>query len=169
MKNILLILIFISILTKAQDINRTVIDEKTNKPMLIGLCDRIAFTDTSFSWWFEPEYEFYEPEQSVIETIRQIINDEIEVTIVLGTWCSDSKREVPHFLRILDELNFNQQKITIFGVDRKKTIEGYDISNLEIEFVPTFILYRNGIEIGRIVETPLTTLEEDIKDILQKE
>lgn len=83
MKNILLILIFISILTKAQDINRTVIDEKTNKPMLIGLCDRIAFTDTSFSWWFEPEYEFYEPEQSVIETIRQIINDEIEVTIVL--------------------------------------------------------------------------------------
>lgn len=168
MKKIFIILLFIVVCIQAQDINKIITDEKTGKPMLIGLCDRTAFADTSFSWWFGPEYEYYDFDQQVIDSLKQIVTDDIEIKLVLGTWCGDSKREVPHFMRILDEINFDTQRITMLSVGRDKLIEGFDISNLEIEFVPTFIFYKNGIEIGRIVEAPLTVLEKDIKEILQK-
>ena len=42
-----------------------------------------------------------------------------------------------------------------------------DIEDLNIELVPTFIIYKKGEEIGRIVETPYDTLEEDIWKIVQ--
>jgi len=109
---------------------------------LIGLCDRTVFADSSFSWWFEPEYEYYDFDQQVIDSLKQIVTDDIEIKLVLGTWCSDSKREVPHFMRILDEINFDTQRITMLSVGRDKLIEGFNISNLEIEFVPTFIFYK---------------------------
>jgi hypothetical protein len=43
-----------------------------------------------------------------------------------------------------------------------------DVDSLDIELVPTFIFYRKGMEIGRIVETPLQTMEEDIYRILMQ-
>jgi len=142
MKKIFIILLFIVVCIQAQDINKIIIDEKTGKPMLIGLCDRTVFADSSFSWWFEPEYEYYDFDQQVIDSLKQIVTDDIEIKLVLGTWCSDSKREVPHFMRILDEINFDTQRITMLSVGRDKLIEGFNISNLEIEFVPTFIFYK---------------------------
>jgi thiol-disulfide isomerase/thioredoxin len=84
----------------------------------------------------------------------------------MGTWCSDSRREVPRFLRILDELNFNNELLTINYVDRKKESPEGDISSLDIKYVPTFIFYKGGKEIGRIIETPQITLESDFKNIL---
>ncbi len=38
-----------------------------------------------------------------------------------------------------------------------------------IERLPVFILYENNIESGRIIENPLTSLEQDIINILMKE
>ena len=38
--------------------------------------------------------------------------------------------------------------------------------DLDIELVPTFIFYRNGEELGRIVETPEDTLEKDLAEIV---
>jgi uncharacterized protein (DUF1015 family) len=49
-------------------------------------------------------------------------------------------------------------------VDRTKTVEKME---LEIEKVPTFIVYRNGEEIGRIIETPIKSMEEDLYEILK--
>lgn len=166
MKIILGFLLFVSFLIHAQDINKIVIDERTNKPMLIGLCDRTAFADTNFSWWFEPEYEFYEFDPAIVDTLKQIITNDISIIIVLGTWCSDSKREVPHFIRILDEVGFDFNYIEILCVNRKKTIDDFELSNLDIELVPTFIIYKDKIEVGRIIETPATTLEQDLIAIL---
>ena len=32
--------------------------------------------------------------------------------------------------------------------------------------MPTFILYKDGVELGRIVETPIESMEDDIFNIL---
>jgi hypothetical protein len=42
--------------------------------------------------------------------------------------------------------------------------DGFDITN-----VPTFIFYRNGKEINRIVESPVISLEKDMLSILAGE
>ncbi|MGB9663477.1 MAG: thioredoxin family protein [Ignavibacteria bacterium] len=144
---------------------KIITDEKSGKPMLIGLCTKENLTkDTSFSWWFEAEYDYYSPDSSIIKLINL---DSIKIVCVMGTWCSDSRREVPRFFKILDNLKFNEKNLTLYCVDRKKQADGFDIDQFVIERVPTFILYKNDSEIGRIIETPQETLEKDILNIIK--
>jgi len=149
----------------SQDKNKLITDERSGKPMLLGICDRAALLDSNFAWWYESEYNNYELSSSAVDSIKQKLGG-LSVLIVMGTWCSDSRREVPRFLRILDELNFNNELLTINYVDRKKESPEGDISSLDIKYVPTFIFYKGGKEIGRIIETPQITLESDFKNIL---
>ncbi len=144
---------------------KIITDEKSGKPMLIGLCTREnLMKDTSFSWWFEAEYDYYTPEDSVMNLINL---DSIKIVCVMGTWCSDSRREVPRFFKILDNLKFSEENLSLYCVDRKKQAEGFDIDQFVIERVPTFIFYKNDSEIGRIIETPEATLERDILKIIK--
>lgn len=164
MKKLLIIILLAASITYSQN-NKLVIDERSGKPMLIGICDRTALLDSNFSWWYESEYNNYEFNASIIDSMRNKLDD-ISILIVLGSWCSDSRREVPRFLRILDELKFDFEKVTLNFVDRKKESPEGNISSLEIKLVPTFIFYRNEKEIGRIIETPSVSLEADFKNIL---
>ena len=41
-----------------------------------------------------------------------------------------------------------------------------ETEGLNIEKVPTFIFYKNGIEIGRIIESPEKSIEKDFLKIL---
>ncbi|MCU0370461.1 MAG: thioredoxin family protein [Bacteroidales bacterium] len=49
-----------------------------------------------------------------------------------------------------------------FRVNRDKEAGLVETINYNIQKVPTFIIYRKGREIGRIIETPYTTLEKDL-------
>jgi len=87
--------------------------------------------------------------------------------IYFGSWCSDSRREIPRFFKIIDYLNIDYDKIIITGLDRNKTAPNYQENKWNIQFVPTFIfLNKNKKEIGRIIETPIESLEQDFLDIL---
>ncbi len=166
MKSIFIVLFF-SIITLAQTTNQCVIDQKSGKPMLVGLCDRGSLQDTSFAWWFNSEYDNYELDRETLSKIK--IDSEFQsITIVMGTWCSDSRREVPRFYKILDSLNFPSAKVKLIMVDRKKEASGIDISSLKMELVPTMIFYNDGLEVGRIIETPKETLEKDLEGIFVK-
>lgn len=164
-KTILFFLFAVSLIYSQQ--NKLVTDERSGKPMLIGICDRTALQDSNFAWWYESEYNNYEFNSSAIDSIKSKL-DEISILIVIGSWCSDSRREVPRFFRILDELKFDFEKVTLNFVDRKKESPEGNLPELEIKFVPTFIIYKNEKEIGRIIETPQITLETDFKNILYK-
>jgi len=150
----------------AQEYNKTITDEESGKPMLIGYCTREAFKDTSFSWWYNSEYEMYEVDYTTIDKIEGML-DSIEITIVLGTWCSDSREQIPGFLKILDELNFPEERLTFIAVDRDKKWEEGSIEDLNITAVPTFIFYEKDEEIGRIEELPKETLEKDFAKIVK--
>ena len=163
----LFIVLFFSFITVAQTTNQCVIDQKSGKPMLVGFCDRASLQDTSFAWWFNSEYENYELDKETLSKIK--IDSEFQsITIVMGTWCSDSRREVPRFYKILDSLNFPSTKVKLIMVDRKKEAAGIDISSFNIELVPTMIFYNDGLEVGRIIETPKESLEKDIAAMLEK-
>jgi hypothetical protein len=59
--------------------------------------------------------------------------------------------------------------IKMICVDGDKKCEDVDISGLNIEKVPTFIIYAGNKEIGRIIETPANSIESDLLQILQKQ
>ena len=150
----------------SQDINKVEYSERVGSMILIGECNRDAFTMEPFQEWYDFEYEEYTPEQSVIEKLKKCINDVLRIKIVLGSWCSDSQREVPRFYRIMDEAGIPDEKVELISVNRDKVVPGIDISALKIERVPTFIVYDGIKELGRIIETPAETLEEDLLMIL---
>lgn len=112
---------------------------------------------------FQLYYDSYEADTIIIDSLAEI-DKAFSVIIVLGAWCSDSEMNVPVFFRVIDLAAFDNQNIRIFCVDRTKTVEKME---LEIEKVPTFIIYRNGEEIGRIIESPIKSMEEDLYEILK--
>jgi hypothetical protein len=61
----------------------------------------------------------------------------------------------------------NVTKIETIGLDRnKKSPENLE-KGMNIHHVPTFILYQNGKEVNRIIETPIETIEKDLIAIIQ--
>jgi thiol-disulfide isomerase/thioredoxin len=147
--------------------NKIIPDPETGEPMLIGYFTREAFNDTSFSEWFNPEYESYIPDSSAIEALKDKMSN-IDITLVAGTWCSDSHEEVPHLYKILDVLGYPTEKMTLIAVDLDKKTESSEIDGLEIELSPTIIFYHDGSEIGRIIERPNKSLEQDMLKILSE-
>lgn len=131
-----------------------------------GICKRADLQKGAFSKYFFKEYSDYTPSKEATDLLENKIFSS-SITIVLGTWCGDSKEQVPRFIKILDVLDYNTNLLEIICVDRKKSA-GMDISSLKIDRVPTFIFFKDGIEMGRITESPLITLEEDIIRLLNK-
>ncbi|MFN3873521.1 MAG: thioredoxin family protein [Ignavibacterium sp.] len=168
MKNIILILIsLISSNLLAQQFNNSTIDTVKNKKMLIGYCTREAFQDTAFKDWFDEHYNSYQPDYETIDQLEGKLDD-VTITIVIGTWCSDSREQIPAFYKILDDLNYPSDKVTLICVDREKKGLSNEADDLNIELVPTIIFYRNGEEIGRIIETPQESLEKDLLGIVKE-
>lgn len=149
--------------------NLVVLDTSIHRAIMIGYCTKEGLSTSSiFKYDYDKEYTQYQPNLDFLNTITESLL-ELRITIIFGSWCSDSQREVPRLIRILDELNYSSDSLCIIGVNRQKEAPNIDISRYMIEFVPTIIFYKNNFEIGRIVESPLETLEDDIASILMKE
>ena len=164
-KTIFIIFALIILISCKEMSSKIVVDEKTGNPMLVGVTDRSVFKLSDFSDWYDNEYIGYEPDEFIIKQITEL-SDSIDIQIYMGTWCSDSRREVPRFLKILDLAGVDKNNLRIINVDRKKKSPNHEEKNKNIEFVPIFIINKNNIEIGRIVEFPIITLESDLLSIL---
>ena len=136
--------------------------------MLVGLSNRFGLEQTPFSEWYHEEYGTYELDNEVMKIIKDNIKN-VRIKLFMGTWCRDSKREVPRIYRILDAVSFDKSRLTLINLDRTKSSPKGKEERLNIHHVPTLILYRNGIEIGRIIESPIKSLEKDIAAILTDE
>lgn len=167
MKALIFIIIFaITSIIPAQ-YNKMMLDEKSGKQMLIGLCDRTAFTDTNYAWWFNAEYDNYNPDSTTIAKLNTSVRN-YKIKIVMASWCGDSKREVPRFFKIMDRAKYDYKNFELVCVDRNKQCSEGDVDKLDIKFVPTFIFFKGDIATGRIVEMPKGKLEEDILEIISK-
>ncbi len=162
---LLMLALFFFVSVGAQELNKVVFDERAKQEVLVGECDRSGLTSPEFASFYNKNYNNYQLEDDAIRQIKKLRKD-IEVVIVFGTWCHDTETQLPRFLKICDAAGFKDAKIKLLGVDSNKSAGDIDIEWLEISRVPTFIIYKNGREIGRIVEQPTTTLEKDFLMIL---
>jgi hypothetical protein len=90
------------------------------------------------------------------------------VTVFFGSWCEDSRREVARLWKALDlvagDVSF---EIEYVGIDREMLQPEARLSGRQILFVPTFVVERAGVEVGRIVEQPPAGIETDLLALLE--
>lgn len=115
-------------------------------------------------------YEAYNVDESMVETLAAKTGENLKIEVYLAFWCGDSKNNVPPFLKIIEQinaLNGSQLPVSFYNCERKASKEvKYYHEALEVERVPTFIFYRDGKEIGRIIENPKQSLIEDFLEII---
>jgi len=161
---ILLVILFATIKTNAQDFKITT-DEENGEPLILGYCPASAMNDSVFNNSWTTEYKNYQPDFETLDKLEGKLED-VNIKIVFRSTCSDSREQLPRLFKILNELNYPINKITLIGVNREKQGLSNEAEGLEIEFVPTIIFYKDGNEIGRIVETLAESLEKDLLRIL---
>ncbi len=106
----------------------------------------------------------YQPDKFALASIKNL--DNVEIYVFFGSWCSDSQEYVPRFVKILKTLSFPEERTYYIAVNREKQDPEGLATEKMIEKVPTFIVIRDGLEIGRIVEQPDKSLEKDLAAIL---
>jgi hypothetical protein len=125
-------------------------------------------TSKSYSRWYAPEYNSYVVDTAKAALLKKRLAGK-QITIVMGIWCSDSRREVPRIIKVLKYLGFDLGKLTIYAVDKAKTNPHPVIAQLKIQYVPTTIVTSSGgAELGRMVESPVKTIEDDLLTITQE-
>ncbi len=116
-----------------------------------------------FPVWKEV-YNLYTPDQKAMKELRNLTRP-VKVKIFFGTWCKDSRKNVPRFFKVIEGMkNFD---VELVAVDRGLDAEGEETGKFNIQRVPTFIFLEKGHEIGRIIEHPVKSLEEDTVNILK--
>ena len=148
-KTIIFLIVFLTFHCFSAVINKCPVGDITKKSLLEQY-DEFAQKYNKFSFK-RPAY---------IET------EDITVKVLFGTWCHDSKREVPKMLKILEAYGLEDKSISLVAVNPEKNEPINTINEFNLEFTPTFIFFRNGEEIGRIVEKPNQSLVEDFKLII---
>jgi len=139
-------------------------------PKLLGAVSVDALHEAPYDAWYVPEHDAYVPDPGVVEALRAAVRDDLSVTVFLGTWCGDSRREVPRLLKVLEAVGLPEDRVRLVAVDNapdaiKRSPDGEEVG-LEIYRVPTAILLRDGREVSRLVEHPVRSVERDLLAML---
>lgn len=137
----------------------------TSSSDVVGTTSRAAIEATFPAW--RDAIEAADPANDVARSLARVPPG-AEVDVFLGTWCGDSRREVSRLfvaLALAEAEGPLPFAIRFVGVDRAKTAPGLT-EGVDLRFVPTVIVRREGREVGRIVETATRGVEQDLLDLL---
>ncbi len=146
-------------------------------PVLVGALDPEQVLEVP-GW--RARHDEYVPDHEGMARLRQALHQgaQLRVVVVLGTWCSDSRREVPRLLAVLDQANADGGvQLEIEGVDRTMIVQDsfWDETVLpgrRPRAVPMIVVLDSaGQELARVIETaeePLeTTLARAAEEVIR--
>ncbi|WP_396602904.1 thioredoxin family protein [Algibacter sp. R77976] len=152
----------------SQTLNHIEFDKKGNE-VLLGEINKNGLTQNTFNTWFSKNHEDYLVNKVITKKLKDSLK-QYEIKVFLGTWCGDSKKEVPRFYKVIEAAKFPESQLQVIAVNRTedayKQSPNHEEKGLNIHRVPTFIFYKNGKELNRIVEHPKETLERDMLTIV---
>src|SRR5690606_38066219 len=91
--------------------------QSSSKPaVLYGTVQQKDLEAPPFGDWFRPNFGAYKPADSIVKAIKQLSLKDITIEIFMGTWCGDSKREVPRFYKLLESISFPQQQAKLIAL-----------------------------------------------------
>lgn len=152
-------------------LNTESIDVRGNR-MLLGKSTRERLQQEPFSSWFNKNYSEYKIDTNQADLLRPNIQNK-RFVIFMGTWCGDSRQEVPRIYKLLDHCGVPGAAIQLINVNVYDSVykqsPTHEERGLNIHRVPDLLIYENETEIGRIIEKPVKSWEEDLLTILRKE
>lgn len=160
----ILVLLFSIILTSC-NAQQEITAAKNKSGDLVGYANKESFNASPYKSWFTQKLNAYTPDEATITLLKPALKG-VTIKGFMGTWCGDSRRETPHFYKVLELTGFNLKKLQLITVNRSKKTPDNLQEGLDIKRVPTFIFYREGKEIGRYVEYARESLEKDMLKIV---
>ena len=149
--------------------NQSYLDTRGN-PMLLGVHTKADLQELPYKEWFDKNYKDYSVDTTAIALIQPLIKHK-QFEIFMGTWCGDSKREVPRMYKILEDAGVQPSQIKLIMVDNHdsayKQSPGHEEKGKQIHRVPDLLVYNGKKEMNRIVESPVLSLEKDLLAILK--
>jgi hypothetical protein len=136
-----------------------------------SLVGRITWQD----WQLEARWNKYldadyVPDAASVQQIRSALGaGDISFRLIAAAWCSDSREEMPRLYAVFAQCGVQpDDEVELWGVNLSKTEPADLVRANALEYVPTLIVLKKGVEIGRVVENPVQSWERDIAAILQK-
>ena len=81
-------------------------NDPSNK--LLGVITKNELTKGNYAAWFNLEYDSYTPNLKTISALEKDLS-KYTILVFMGTWCGDSRQEVPRFYKILSCKFSNEQ------------------------------------------------------------
>ena len=129
---------------------------------LIGLVTAQQFLQSNPT--FAKNYRAYQPSQNELNAAKALKGKSL--TVLFGTWCHDSQREVPRLLKVLDMADSQLTDLTLIAVNHNKQEPSGIYKTLGLRYTPTFVLFDGSTELGRVIEKPQLSLGEDLAALL---
>ncbi len=115
---------------------------------------------------WQEKFDKFQPESDMIDAFKSKLDAGMRIDVYLGLWCKDSRNNVPAFIKIM-KLAAGSSQVRYFDLARKENKETrFFVEELQVDKVPTFIVFREGREIGRIIENPKVGMMEDLMEIV---
>lgn len=150
----------------------TEIKNESGQTILAGHASISAMQMPNYKTWFNDSYNKYTIDAVATEQLKPLLQNK-RIEIFLGSWCGDSRREVPHMIKILQNAGMDTAKLALIFVDNSpasyKQSPQHEEQGKNIHHVPSIIIYDDKKEMGRIIESPLASLEKDMLAILQQQ
>lgn len=161
-----IVILLLTMNGQAQPRYQQIRDKDTKDLIFVGQISYYDLENEPEFKWFNKGVAGYEPDKEVINYLKQHMRG-YEMVTVLGTWCEDSHDMIPKLYKVLRQADFNMKMHTMYALDLSKKGQYKEEEKYGIESVPTIILYKNGEEAGRIVETVIESVELDLKEIVE--
>tara|TARA_A100001015_G_scaffold321092_1_gene450076 strand:- start:2235 stop:2774 length:540 start_codon:yes stop_codon:yes gene_type:complete len=147
-------------------LSATPVKATSGKMILLGPINVSNLRTSPITPWFDQEYDRINTDPNWIKEIKPFLKG-LKIKVFMGTWCEDSKRELPHFIKLLNALEFDQNHLKMYAMSEEKTTPRNFEKDLDIYNIPTIIFFKDGNEMNRFVEFPLISLESDIEKIVK--
>ncbi|HVO76539.1 MAG TPA: prolyl oligopeptidase family serine peptidase, partial [Candidatus Bathyarchaeia archaeon] len=147
-----------------------VVSRPDGSKVVLGQVTRENVVSNIAGW--DAEYYTYKPDEAVLGELAGRLEG-VTLVVVFGTWCSDSHKQVPCLWKVLDAVGFPPDNLKMLAVEHAKAAAdaalGQDLVDwsknvrdyYQIKAVESIIVYRGGVELGRIVESPTKSIEAD--------
>jgi tetratricopeptide (TPR) repeat protein len=151
--------------------NTTSYLDTRGNPMLLGVHAKADLQQSPYKEWFDKNYNDYSVDTAAIALMQPLIKHK-QFEIFMGTWCGDSKREVPRMYKILENAGIQPLQIKLIMVDDHagayKQSPGHEEKGKQIHRVPDLLVYDGKKEMNRIIESPVVSIEKDLLAILER-
>jgi len=145
--------------------------------MEVRICRGIKIITGTCSWqewqkqtrWKDNNHATDNLKKEDLERMRNLIlYENISFIFFNGSWCPDSRKEMPGLYKLFETAEISHDKIKIVGLDMDKKDPAGLSEKYTAEHIPTLVvLDENEKEMGRIIEHPAGGWSKALLGILE--